>query len=153
MEKRAAKLVVVFTVSFYLLACAATPKPGLLEQWLISAEAERLNAEQARSHLSGNTQEWANGGAYFHPDGKVDTRWAVYSYPGNSWSVDENGRVCIKNPEGFTTSCSVYYDNNGTIWFVTVEVFGEPVNNDGGPDVIFEGNVLEYLRPGQRINL
>lgn len=131
------------TVSLGLLACATTS--SMVEKELISEGATRMNSAQVTDHLSGNTQVWESGGAYFLPDGSVYVKYAGRTYPLRTWSVDKNGKVCIAFPNGFVSSCSVYYLKEGKVWAVTLEIMGEAQPSVGGPDTIMSGNKLSQL--------
>ena len=136
------RIIFVLTVTFGLMACAST---SLFEQKLIDEGATRLNGEQAREYLSGNTQQWTEGGAYFHPGGMADIKWQGKTYPAQTWNVRDDGSVCLSNTEGFVTSCSAYFDKDGEVWVVILEVMGEAQQTEGGPDTILEGNQLAEI--------
>ena len=145
MYQRISKILIVITVSSGLLACAIAVSK--LERQLRSDGAVRLNPAQVTDHLSGNTQVWTRGGsgAYFLPDGSVYVKYDGKIYPLRTWTVDDDGRVCIAFPNGFVSSCSVYYYKDDTVWYVTQEIMGVAQEFDGGPDTIMEGNKLDEL--------
>jgi len=165
MYQRFSKIVLVMAVSLGLLACATVEKlERQQEQQLIDSGATRLSREQVIEHLSGKTQQWENGGAYFISDGTVYVKFAGKVYSERNWIVDDTGRVCIKFPEGTVSSCSRYFDMNGKIWVITLEIFGEKllaarpfrIRRDGsidvtdksiygGPDTVLEGNRLSEM--------
>ena len=80
---------------------------------------------------------------YVKYDGKV--------YPLRTWTVDDRGKVCVAFPNGFVSSCSVYYYKDGAVWYVTLEIMGVPQVADGGPDTILDGNRLEELKWNQQL--
>lgn len=145
MYQRISKLLIVMIVSLGLLACAVAGSK--LEKQLMSEGATRLNPAQVTDHLSGNTQVWSTGGsgAYFLPDGQVYVKFEGRTYPLRTWTVDNNGKVCIAFPNGFVSSCSVYYHKDGVVWYVTLEIMGETQTADGGPDTILVGNKLSEI--------
>ena len=145
MYQRISKLLIVMTVSFGLLGC--TVAGSQLEKRLMSDGAVRLNAAQVTDHLSGNTQVWTTpgSGAYFLPDGNVYVKYEGRIYPLRTWTVDSDGKVCIAFPNGFVSSCSVYYYKDDTVWYVTLEIMGVAQESDGGPDTIVEGNTLSDI--------
>lgn len=146
MYQRISKILIIIAVSFGLLSCAAK---HVLEQKIVSEGATRLTAAQATEYLSGNTQNWGDiGGAYFHPDGKVDVKWADRTYYGDTWVARKDGKVCLSNKVGRVTSCTVYYKVNGAIWAILLEDSGKAEYNKGGPDSIMEGNQLSTLGTG-----
>lgn len=132
-------------VSTGLLACALAGSK--LERQLISEGAIRLNPAQVTDYLSGNTQVFStpSSGAYFLPDGTVYVKFAGRTYPLRTWTVDSDGKVCIAFPNGFVSSCSVYYYKGEKVHYVTLEIMGEARTSDGGPDNILEGNKLSEL--------
>jgi len=159
------KILLVIAVSVGLLACATVDKlERQQEQQLIDAGATVLNREQVVEFLSGNTQQWDNGGAYFRPDGVVYVKFGGKIFPERTWVADDNGRVCIVFPDGSSSSCSRYFDYDGDTWVITLEIFGEkmsgarafsvrrdgsidPTDNSisGGPSVVLEGNRLSEM--------
>lgn len=142
MYQRISRIIIVLAVTVGLVACATTHK---LEQKLMDEGATPLNGEQAREYLSGNTQEWTKGGAYFHPDGMVDVKWEGKTFPAQTWVIKDDGTVCLSNPEGFVTSCSAYFDKGGEVWVVIREVMGEAKQTEGGLDTILQGNQLSDI--------
>lgn len=154
------KLALVAVVAAGLIGCGTK---NLLEKQLIDEGARRLSGDQVRDHLSGKTQQWDNGGAYFRDDGVVYVKWAGKIYPERRWQVEDDGKACIYFPDGMKTSCSVYYDYNGETWVVTLEVFGEQLVVEqpyryrrdgsidaggtvfGGPDKVVDGNRLDEM--------
>ena len=161
MYQGSSKLLLIAILSLALMACATRT---VLEKQIIGKGGEQLNAEQARAHLSGKTQRWAEGGAYFRPDGAAYIKFGGKLYPDRIWTVDDDGKVCITLRDGFKTSCSVYYRYEGEVWVVTLEVFGETLQQErpfryrrdgsidaddgsihGGPDDVVDGNRLAEL--------
>ena len=154
------KLALVAVVAAGLIGCGTK---NVLEKQLIDQGATRLSGNQVRDHLSGKTQQWDNGGAYFRADGVVYVKWAGKVYPERRWHVEDDGKACIYFPDGMKTSCSVYYDYNGETWVVTLEVFGEQLVVEhpyryrrdgsidaggtvfGGPDKGVDGNRLDEM--------
>ena len=143
MYRRIPKVLFVMTLSLGLMACVTTGHQ--LEKQLLSEGATRLNPAQVTDHLSGKTQVWTTGGAYFLPDGTVYVKYQGKIYPLRTWSVDKDGKVCVAFPNGFVSSCSVYYYKGDEVWYVTLEIMGEAQLTDGGPDTIMEGNRLSEL--------
>lgn len=140
MYRRISKILIVTAVSLGLAACALAGSK--LEKELVAEGAVRLNPAQVTDHLSGNTQVWSIGGAYFRPDGKVYVKVEGRTYPLRTWTVDENGEVCIAFPNGFVSSCSTYFYKDDKVWVVTLEIMGEKQSNLGGEDTIVPGNQL-----------
>jgi hypothetical protein len=81
-------------------------------QALIDAGATRLNADQARAHVTGNTEFWDEGAVYYIADGKLDLVWHKVKSSGN-WEISEDGNVCFTVPTW--SSCHHYLDLDGTI--------------------------------------
>lgn len=145
MYYKVSKILIIVTMSFGMLACSIAGSK--LEQQLIAEGATRLNPAQVTDYLSGNTQVFTtpSSGAYFLPDGTVYVKFAGRTYPLRTWTVDSNGKVCIAFPNGFVSSCSVYYYKDDKVHYVTLEIMGEPQTSDGGPDNILEGNRLSDI--------
>ncbi len=114
----------------------------------ISADgAVLMNKQEVVQHLAGNTQQWSNGGAHYQSNGRLDFIWEGDLFNDYTWKVRGNGRVCIANPDGFTTSCSLYFKYRDTVWTVVVEEFGVQRDFFGGPDTILVGKKLDDLEP------
>jgi len=165
MYQRISKLLLVIAVSAGLLACATVAKlERQQEQQLIDAGATVLSRQQVIEYLSGKTQQWENGGAYFRPDGVVYVKFGGKVYPERTWVTDNTGRVCIKFPDGSSSSCSRYFDYKGDVWVITLEIFGEKLSAarafsvrqdgsidvtdssiSGGPSTVLEGNRLSEM--------
>ena len=143
MYQRISKLIIVLTVSLGLLACAVAGSQ--LEKDLLAEGAVRLNPAQVTDHLSGKTQVWASGGAYFLPDGTVYVKFDGRIYPLRTWTVDEDGEVCIAFPNGFVSSCSAYFYKDGKVFVVTLEIMGEKQTSAGGFDTVVVGNQLSEI--------
>ncbi|MCP4188394.1 MAG: hypothetical protein GY763_12400 [Gammaproteobacteria bacterium] len=68
-----------------------------------------FNRDQMIELVSGKTVVWPpNGGAYYGPDGKLDTLWDGVRELGK-WEVTAEGTVCWKVPSWGTTPCEAYY--------------------------------------------
>lgn len=165
MYQSTSKILLVIAVSVGLLACATVDKlERQQERQLIDAGATVLSRQQIVEYLSGKTQEWENGGAYFRPDGVVYVKFGGKVYPERTWVVDNTGSVCIKFPDGSSSSCSRYFDYEGDVWVITLEIFGEKLSGarafsvardgsidardssiSGGPSTVLEGNRLSEM--------
>ena len=82
-------------------------------QTLIDAGATRLNADQAKAHVSGNTEFWDQGATYYDADGQLELVWHKIKSSGN-WEISEDGNVCFIVPT-WKRSCHYYLDLDGTI--------------------------------------
>ena len=124
----------------------AAPARSLKER-IASEGGILLSKAEVRDHLAGNTQQWSNGGAHYASDGSLTFIWEGNVFSDYSWKVRGQGRVCITNNEGFTTSCSLYFRHKGSVWTVVTEEFGERRDFFGGPDTILVGKKLADLEP------
>ena len=148
MYQRIFKILLIIGVTLGLMACA-TGKTTL-EEKVVADGAARMGPTEVTEYLSGNTQEWSNGGAYFHENGRLDFIWDGQRFFHYTWAARSDGQICIKNQVGFTTSCSAYFKHQGIIWTVITEEFGELRTEFGGPDTVLDGNVLLDLEPGDK---
>jgi hypothetical protein len=82
-------------------------------QPLIDAGATRLTAEQARAHVSGNTEFWDQGTVYYNPDGQLDLVWHKAKSTG-SWEISGDGDVCFTVPK-WNKNCHYYLQHDGAI--------------------------------------
>jgi len=81
-------------------------------QTLIDAGATRLSAEQARTHVSGNTEFWDAGTVYYNPDGQLELVWHKVKSTG-SWDISGDGNVCFTVPKW--NACHYYLQHDGAI--------------------------------------
>ena len=79
-----------------------------VEEKSTGARATRLNGEQAIEHLSGRTEVWTQGGAYYSPDGEMFALWKGKSVEGN-WEVSADGNVCYELAN-WPRLCQFYMD-------------------------------------------
>lgn len=82
-------------------------------QTLIDQGATRLTSEQARAHVSGNTESWEQGTVYYNPDGQLDLVWHKVKSTG-SWEVADDGNVCFTVPH-WDKSCHYYLLYQGAV--------------------------------------
>jgi len=82
-------------------------------QTLIDAGATRLSAEQARTHVSGNTEFWDEGTVYYNPDGQLELVWHKAKIAG-SWEITDDGNVCFTVPK-WNKTCHYYLKHDGAI--------------------------------------
>lgn len=124
-----------------------TRQASTLMQRILDDGAVLMERDEARAHLSGNTQQWSNGGAYYQETGRLDFIWEGQRYYNYTWRVRGDGKVCITNQTGFVTSCSFYFNYKDTVWTVVTEEFGERRDFFGGVDTILVGQSLDALEP------
>jgi hypothetical protein len=86
-------------------------------QTLIDQGATRLTSEQARGHVSGNTEFWDQGTVYYNPDGQLDLVWHKVKSTG-SWEIADDGNVCFTVPN-WNKSCHYYLLYQGAVTTVS----------------------------------
>ena len=106
-------LVAVLALIVVITACEKTPPPILSEPGVT-----RLNGEQARAHISGNTEKWREGTGYYNPNGEMDVIWRKVKSKG-TWQVSTDGMVCIQIRSWKKPGCHFYVNNNGAITLIT----------------------------------
>ncbi|MCP4471587.1 MAG: DUF995 domain-containing protein, partial [Gammaproteobacteria bacterium] len=82
--------VFVFLLALSLVACEKK-RPGILSEPGVT----RLNGEQAKAHISGNTESWREGTGYYNPNGEMEAIWRKVKSRG-TWWVSADGTVCIQ---------------------------------------------------------
>ena len=107
------KKIMVALVLFVVLGPVAAGTPVEI---LIQEGATRLNGDQARAHLSGRTEKWTKGGAYYGSDGKMKAKWKGRFNRG-TWEVHEDGRVCYKLAK-WPLLCQYYMNVDGAITMI-----------------------------------
>ena len=75
--------------------------------------ATRLTSEQAKQHVSGNTEFWKEGTVYYDPDGNLALYWHRKKIKGN-WKIQDSGTICFDVPR-WNTTCHYYLDHDGAI--------------------------------------
>jgi len=113
MLRKIVSLVSVLVLMLGLAACEKVP-PKILSEPGVT----RFNGEQARAHISGNTEKWREGTGYYNPNGEMDVIWRKVKSNG-TWQVSDDGTVCIQIRSWKKPSCHFYVDNNGAITLIT----------------------------------
>jgi len=170
MYKTITTTLIMLAISLGLVACGTSSKDDLglltsqsgsrldksinksqkatsLKQKILDDGAIPMTVEEVKAHLSGNTQQWSNGGAYYQENGRLDFIWEGNLFYNYTWHVRKDGLVCIKNQVGFSTSCSLYFKYRDSVWTVITEELGEERDFFGGPDTILVGKNLDDLQP------
>ena len=75
--------------------------------------ATRLTSEQAKQHVSGNTEFWKEGTIYYDPDGNLELFWHKARIKGN-WEMLDSGTICFDIPK-WKITCHHYLDHDGVI--------------------------------------
>lgn len=83
------------------------------EELLTQAGAVRLTPEQVRTHVSGYTEDWIHGGAFYHADGELEVKWRKVRYRAK-WTLSDDGRICyqLKN---WQQRCHFYMRHEGEV--------------------------------------
>jgi len=76
------------------------------EEALTKAGATRLNATQVKAHVTGKSEEWSHGGAYYKEEGKLRVIWRKV-YSNGSWQVSDDGTLCYQVPR-WEERCHIY---------------------------------------------
>jgi hypothetical protein len=122
-------LVAVVVLTLLVSACRSGP-PKIVNQPGVT----RLNAEQAKAHVSGNTEKWEEGTIYYHPGGELEMIWRKVKTKG-VWNVLDDGNVCFEVKKWKNQACHYYVNNNGAITMI------DGVKNRGVVEIV-EGKKL-----------
>jgi Protein of unknown function (DUF995) len=122
-------LVAVLALTLVVSACRSGP-PKIVNEPGVT----RLNTEQARAHVSGNTEKWREGTVYYSPGGKLEMVWRKAKTNG-VWNVLADGNVCFEVKKWKNQACHYYVNNNGAITLI------EGVRNRGVVEIV-EGKKL-----------
>lgn len=106
------------------------------EEILSQAGAVRLDTEQVRAHVSGSTEDWIHGGAFYHADGRLEVKWRKVRYRA-TWDVSAAGEVCYQL-EKWPRRCHFYMRHEGEILMLDE---GKNI----GARAMYEGNRLPSL--------
>jgi hypothetical protein len=139
MLRKIISLVFVFLLSLGLSACEKTP-PRILGEPGVT----RLNGEQARAHISGNTEKWVEGTGYYNPNGEMEMIWRKAKVKG-VWEVSDDGEVCL-NVKNWKPLCHYYVNNNGAITMIAEgRNLLVPSDRNRGVREILEGKKLPRI--------
>ena len=105
-------LVAALLLAFLLTACESGPPKVVNEPGVT-----RLNGDQARAHISGNTEKWQNGTGYYNPNGEMEVVWRK-NYSKGTWQGSADGMVCLEIRD-WKPGCHYYVNNNGAITLIT----------------------------------
>ena len=122
-------LVAVLALTLVVSACRSGP-PKIVNEPGVT----RLNGDQARAHVSGNTEKWEQGTVYYNPDGKLEMVWRKINTNG-TWKVLADGNVCMQAKNWKRESCHYYVNNKDAITMI------EGVRNRGVVEIV-EGKKL-----------
>lgn len=135
MQTKMAKRFLILILAIGVSACV-TISGTSDEEALTLAGATRLNPEQVKAHLTGKTEEWDHGGAYYMEDGQLRVIWRKVFSDG-SWEVADDGTLCYQVPR-WEERCHFYMNHDDQI--VVLE--------DGrnlGPRQLHDGDKLAAL--------
>lgn len=113
-----------------LSACAT------IEEKMAAKGATRLNAEQVKNHIVGNTERWSKGGGFYNSNGILETVWNGSSLNG-PYEILKNGKVCYE-VKTWDRLCHFYMNDGGII---TMIYKGKNV----GASEVVNGNQLSTL--------
>ncbi len=122
-------LVAVVVLTLLVSACRSGP-PKIVNEPGVT----RLNAEQAKAHVSGNTEKRREGPIYYHPGGELEMIWRKVKIKG-VWNVLDDGNVCYEVKQWKNQACHYYVNNNGAITMI------DGVRNRGVVEIV-EGKKL-----------
>jgi len=117
-------LVAVLALTLVVSACRSGPPKVVNEPG-----ATRLNRDQARAHVSGNTEKRREGPVYYGPGGKLEMIWRKVKI-GGVWNVLADGNVCYEVKQWKNQLCHYYVNNNGAITMI------DGVKNRGVVEII-----------------
>ncbi len=93
------------------LAACANPQEKLAERG-----ATPYTEAEVRALISGKTEIWSNGAAYYSPDGALVATWKGQDYTG-TWSTTEAGEACQHVPTWRLVPCTAYFhDGDMLTW-------------------------------------
>lgn len=140
------KFVFASMLALFAYACTAVrecpPYCATDEEILAQAGAVRLDAEQVRAHVSGYTEDWIHGGAYYHADGGLEVKWRKVRYRA-TWEVSAEGEICYQL-EKWPRRCHFYMRHED-------EVLMLDEGKNIGARSLYQGNRLVSLGKMQSV--
>ena len=133
MLTRSTKIMLIALAAVAGNACESSRCPGCPsdEEVLAQAGAVRLTQDEARTHVSGKTEGWVAGGAYYNPDGNMQARYR------GAWEVEDDGSVCYQLPK-WEKRCHFYMRKED-------EVIMLDEGKNIGVRPVYEGNRVNSL--------
>ncbi len=110
MYQQKTNLLIASTIALTLTACAT------IEEKMTAKGATRLNAEQVKTHIVGNTEKWTKGGGYYNSNGILETVWKGASQSG-PYEILGDGKVCYE-VKTWSRLCHFYMNDSGTITMI-----------------------------------
>ncbi len=135
MMKNTLNTISVIMLLAALAACTTTGGPSD-EELLLEAGATRLDGDEVKARVTGKTEEWLRGGAYYREDGSIRVKWRKV-YSNGSWEVSADGELCYQVPH-WDRRCHFYMDRDGEILML------DEGRNMGAPK-LFDGDRLSTL--------
>lgn len=130
MNKINTNLIMAFAIALTLPACAT------IEEKLTESGATRLNAEQVKTHIVGNTEKWTKGGGFYNPNGTLETLWEGSKSSG-PYTIAADGNVCYE-VKTWDRLCHFYMNDGGTVKMIYK-------NRKVGTRDVLKGNQLSKL--------
>ncbi len=87
-----------------------------IEEKLSANGATRLDADQVKSHIVGNTERWTKGGGYYNPDGILETVWEGATSSG-PYTIAADGNVCYE-VKTWDRECHFYMNDGGAVTMI-----------------------------------
>ncbi len=107
-----AKRLLILVLAIGASACitvTGTPDEDALKR----AGATRLSPDQVKAHVTGKTEEWQHGGAYYGENGELKVIWRKV-FSNGSWMVSDDGTLCYQVPR-WEERCHFYMKHEGKI--------------------------------------
>jgi hypothetical protein len=114
MIARTVKLISGLILVAAVSACATSGISD--EQALANAGAVRLSSSQVKERVTGKTEQWVHGGAYYQPDGKIRVKWRK-TYANGSWQVSADGNLCFEL-QHWERRCQFYMIKDGDVYML-----------------------------------
>ena len=143
MLEKAIRILLIGAFAWLVTACEILPPErceidcDVDEALMTDAGAKRLGADEVRQYVTGKTEQWVHGGAYYDKSGGLEVKWRKVNYK-TAWDVGADGTLCYQL-DTWGRRCHFYMKKDDAIYMLEEGI------NIGARD-IYDGNRLHRVK-------
>jgi len=143
MKIRVIRTLVIVSCALFAAGCEIVPNDWceidceIDEALMVESGAVRLGPEEVMAYVSGKTEQWVHGGAYYHDSGRLEVKWRKVNYK-TFWEVGADGTLCYQL-DTWGRRCHFYMKKDEEIYMLEEGI------NIGARD-IYDGNRLQNIK-------
>lgn len=122
MLQRVVRILSIVTFAWLLAACEQVPWNECRidcqedELTLAKSGAVRLEPDEVRAHVTGKTEQWVHGGAYYAESGRLEVKWRKINYK-TAWQIGPDGTLCYQL-DTWGRRCHFYMEKEGRVYML-----------------------------------